>query len=59
MTSISCNSKVSRLEKTPEVSVIFTVTNEEGAIEHAIEYVLRVDYPDYGVTIVYSSLKLL
>jgi glycosyltransferase involved in cell wall biosynthesis len=59
MTSISCNSKVSKLEKTPKVSVILTVKNEEGTIGHAIESMLRVDYPDYEVIIVYSSSKLL
>lgn len=52
MTSITRNSIVSELEKTPKVSVIFTVKNEERTIGHAIESVLRVDYPDYEVVVV-------
>jgi len=59
MTSISCNFKVSKLGKTPKVSVILTVKNEKRTIGHAIESMLRVDYPDYEVIIVYSSSKLL
>jgi len=52
MTSISCNSTASELEKTPKVSVILTVKNEERTIGHAIESMLRVDYPDYEVIVV-------
>jgi len=52
MTSISCNSTASELEKTPKVSVILTVKNEERTIGHAIESVLRIDYPDYEVIVV-------
>jgi glycosyltransferase involved in cell wall biosynthesis len=52
MTSATCNSKASELEKTPKVSVILTVKNEEGTIGHAIESMLRVDYPDYEVIVV-------
>jgi glycosyltransferase involved in cell wall biosynthesis len=50
---------VSKLEKTPKVSVILTAKNEKRTIGHAIESMLRVDYPDYEVIIVYSSSKLL
>jgi glycosyltransferase involved in cell wall biosynthesis len=59
MTLITRDSMVSELEKTPKVSVILTVKNEERTIGHAIESMLRVDYPDYEVIIVYSSSKLL
>jgi len=52
MTSITRNSTVSELEKTPKVSVIFTVKNEEKTIVHAIESVLRIDYPEYEVIVV-------
>jgi len=43
---------VSAVEKTPKVSVILTVKNEERTIGHAIECILRVDYPDYEVIVV-------
>jgi cellulose synthase/poly-beta-1,6-N-acetylglucosamine synthase-like glycosyltransferase len=52
MTSVTCNSKESELEKTPKVSVILTVKNEERTIGHAIESVLRIDYPNYEVIMV-------
>ena len=52
MTSISCNSKVSKLEKTPKVSVILTVKNEERTIGNAIESVLKIHYPSYEVILV-------
>jgi len=52
MTSITRDSMVSVLEKTPKVSVILTVKNEERTIGHAIESVLRIDYPDYEVIVV-------
>jgi glycosyltransferase involved in cell wall biosynthesis len=52
MTSITRNSTISDLEKTPKVSVILTIKNEERTIGHAIESMLRVDYPDYEVIVV-------
>jgi glycosyltransferase involved in cell wall biosynthesis len=52
MTSATCNSKASELEKTPKVSVILTVKNEERTIGRAIESVLGIDYPDYEVIVV-------
>jgi len=52
MTSITRNSIVSELEKTPKVSVILTIKNEERTIGHAIKSILRVDYPDCEVIVV-------
>lgn len=52
MTLITRDSMVSELEKTPKVSVILTVKNEERTIGHAIESLLRVDYPYYEVIVV-------
>lgn len=52
MTPATCNTKASRLEKTPKVSVILTVKNEERTIGRAIESVLGIDYPDYEVIVV-------
>jgi len=43
---------VSKLEKTPEVSVILTVKNEERTIVRAIESVLGIDYPECEVIVV-------
>lgn len=36
----------------PKVSVILTVKNEERTVGHAIESVLRIDYPNYEVIMV-------
>lgn len=52
MTSITRDSVASKLEKTPKVSVILTVKNEERTIGHAIESVLRIDYPSHEVIVV-------
>jgi glycosyltransferase involved in cell wall biosynthesis len=52
MTLVTRNSMVSEVEKTPKVSVILTVKNEERTIGSAIESVLRIDYPDYEVIVV-------
>jgi len=52
MTSTAYNSKTSAFEKTPNVSVILTVKNEERTIGCAIESVLRIDYPNYEVIVV-------
>jgi len=52
MTLVTRNSIVSKVEKTPKVSVILTVKNEERTIGRAIESVLGIDYPDYEVIVV-------
>jgi glycosyltransferase involved in cell wall biosynthesis len=52
MTSITCESITSELEKEPKVSVILAVKNEERTIGHAIESVLKIDYPNYEVIVV-------
>jgi glycosyltransferase involved in cell wall biosynthesis len=52
MTSIKCESITSELEKEPKVSVILAVKNEERTIGHAIESVLKIDYPNYEVIVV-------
>jgi len=52
MTLVTRDSMVSEVEKTPKVSVILTVKNEERTIKRAIESVLRIDYLDYEVIVV-------
>jgi glycosyltransferase involved in cell wall biosynthesis len=57
MTLITRDSMASELEKTPKVSVILTVKNEERTIGHAIESVLRLNYPNYEVMVVDGGSK--
>jgi glycosyltransferase involved in cell wall biosynthesis len=52
MTPNTYSSRASELEKTPKVSVILTVKNEERTIGRAIESLLRIDYPDYEIIVV-------
>jgi glycosyltransferase involved in cell wall biosynthesis len=52
MSSIASGSSASGLEKTPKVSIILTVKNEERTIDRAIESLLAIDYPDYEVIVV-------
>ena len=57
MTSTTCNTGTFKFERMPKVSVILTVKNEERTIGHAIECILRVDYPDYEVIVVDGGSK--